>query len=116
MPRLTRMVLVLLLSSIFAATVVQAQAPSTSIRPRHITESAPFEIFDRLLKLLAQPWNKNGCEADPNGRCLKAKNGCELDPNGRCVAAKNGCQVDPDGRCLAAKNGCQVDPSGGLCL
>src|SRR5262249_29649907 len=66
-------------------------------------------LFARLWSLMSQVWGKNGCELDPNGRCLQQGaspfNGCELDPSGRCRAdqsplQKNGCEVDPDGRCI----------------
>lgn len=102
MPSLTRMVLSVLLTTIFAATAALAQAPPVSaVGPRHLVEpAASTDLFDRVWRLLAQPWRKNGCELDPDGRCLTAKNGCSVDPSGRCLATKNGCQVDPNGRCL----------------
>lgn len=76
--------------------------------------TAPSGNFDRLWTLLSTFWGtslsstKEGCGADPDGRCLPAslptKAGCELDPDGRCKTAPQlqldaGCEMDPNGRC-----------------
>ncbi len=99
MPRLTRMVLVLVLTSMLTATVALAQAPSALIGPRQLLEPSPPDVFNWLWSRMAF-WSKNGCEADPDGRCLTTKNGCEADPDGRCLTTKNGCEADPSGaRC-----------------
>ena len=100
MPRLTRIILVLVLTSLFTATVALAQAPSTSIRPRHLIGAASPDLLERLWSLLSQPWSKNGCQVDPNGRSQTAKNGCQVDPSGGYQTVKNGCEVDPNGRCI----------------
>ena len=61
--------------------------------------AAPSGFFDRLWSLLSalwgdpqtvhQPQTKEGCTADPNGRCNPAPQpqteaGCTADPNGLC--------------------------------
>ena len=129
MPRLSRLVLTLLLAVVLAGTAALAQSPSGSaLRPLRATELASPNLFSRLWSLLAS-WSKNGCSVDPSGRCLNqggtlttGDNGCSVDPDGRCQASqatsqtKNGCQVDPSGRCRVqtkADNGCGLDPSGG---
>lgn len=111
MPRLTRMVLTLLLATLLVGTAALAQS-RTGSRSLRLTESASPDLFANLWSLLAQ-WSKNGCEVDPSGRCLPkvsrlraGDNGCEFDPSGRCresqgpVHTKNGCELDPDGRCV----------------
>jgi hypothetical protein len=111
MPRLTRIVLTLVLATLLLGTAAMAQSRTGSRSP-HLVESASSDLFVRLRSLLAQ-WSKNGCEVDPNGRCLPkgsslatGDNGCAVDPSGRCRASqtpmqtKNGCELDPDGRCV----------------
>jgi len=107
MPCSSRRIFVLLLVTALAATPAWAQPSTDSLQFLR-----PADLIARLWSLLAQPWNKNGCELDPNGT---TKNGCEVDPNGRDRATtKNGCEVDPSGRYSAtAKNGCEFDPNGG---
>jgi len=114
MPRFSRMVLTLFLATVLAATAALAQSPAASaVRPIRLAASAPPDLFAQLWSLLTAPWSKNGCEADPSGRCLPkgsgpttVDNGCELDPDGRCragqstVQPKNGCEFDPNGRCI----------------
>jgi hypothetical protein len=121
MPRLSRLVLTVLLAVVLASTAALAQSPSGSaLRPLRAAELASPNLFSRLWSLLAS-WNKNGCQVDPSGRCLTqgstvetGDNGCELDPSGRCrVQPKNGCEFDPSGRCrVQTKNGCELDPDG----
>ena len=72
----------------------------------------PGDLLERLWNALNRWQAKNGCSADPDGRCLASTtalttdNGCQLDPNGRCLPKsrtalrKNGCSADPSGRCL----------------
>jgi hypothetical protein len=109
MPRLSRRVLTLLLVTALAATAALAQPTTGAFHPLRPALSDSGDLFARLWSLLAQPWRKNGCSVDPNGRCLPKgsravtlDNGCDVDPNGgRCPATtKNGCGIDPDGRCL----------------
>jgi len=109
MQKATRRILTLLLVTALAATTALAQSPTGAFQPLRPALSDSGDLFARLWSLLARPWTKNGCEVDPNGRCLTkgsrpvaGDNGCELDPSGvRCPATtKNGCSVDPSGRCL----------------
>lgn len=112
LPRLPRMVLLLPLAAILATPAVLA-APHP---PRHpaAAVASPADLLTSLWSFLASAWSKNGCNLDPDGRCLPAPasssttagdNGCNVDPSGRCLPAAqlsttaNGCNVDPDGRC-----------------
>ena len=113
MPRLSRMVLTLVLTTLLVTTAALAQTPVFSaVRPLGPAASASQDLFARLWSFLTQPWSKNGCEVDPSGRCLPqgsglapGDNGCQVDPDGRCragqspVQSKNGCELDPNGRC-----------------
>jgi hypothetical protein len=109
---LSRRIFFLLFVTVLAATAARAQSPTDTLQLLR-----PADLFARIWSLLAQPWDKNGCEFDPSGRCIPlgstpaaGDNGCELDPSG---TTKNGCEVDPSGRYKAtAKNGCEFDPSG----
>jgi hypothetical protein len=123
MTSLSRKASVLLVAVLLATTAVSA-APL-----RAHPALMPIDPLAQLWNVLTSLWTKNGCSADPDGRCLSGStvttdNGCSVDPSGRClpgasattVTPKNGCQVDPNGRCLpgtvTTKNGCQVDPDG----
>jgi hypothetical protein len=109
-----------LLAALTLTTTALSAAPRSQATPHaaRIVASGSEDFFARLWSGLIGLWTKNGCSADPDGRCLPVKNGCSLDPNGSCLPTKNGCQVDPNGRCLPAAttttldNGCSVDPSG----
>jgi hypothetical protein len=88
MPRFARMVLTLLLVSVFAATTALAQAPAISVRNFPFSASSP-ELFAWIQSHLAQFRSKNGCSVDPSGRCLpqgsglsRGDNGSEVDPSG----------------------------------
>lgn len=111
MTRLSRIAFALLLAMTLATTTVSA-APATA-RPSRIVVSSPMDFFEQIWSVVRSFWAKNGCEVDPNGRCLPVggttvttDNGCSADPSGRCLpqgltmTPENGCQVDPDGRCV----------------
>jgi len=83
---------------------------------RHSPRSAEGPVTTLLLQAwdaLSRLWTKNGCGADPDGRCAPAPtststldNGCSVDPSGRCAPAPtststldNGCGADPSGHC-----------------
>jgi hypothetical protein len=121
---LVRTVSLLVLCAVLASPLASAAAP----RPGHgaaVRMEAPgvAEAFGWFKKVVVSWWSKNGCGADPYGRCVDAsvQAGCRLDPFGRCVDAsvKNGCRADPFGRCVdeltmapTAEAGCEVDPFG----
>ena len=121
---LVRTVSLLVLCAVLASPLASAAAP----RPGHgpaVRMEAPgvAEVFGWFKKVSMSWWSKNGCGADPFGRCvgMPTKAGCQLDPNGRCVDAsvKAGCRADPFGRCVdelttapALEAGCEVDPNG----
>ncbi|HEV7503848.1 MAG TPA: hypothetical protein VGS07_02950 [Thermoanaerobaculia bacterium] len=131
MNRLSRLGIVLLIAVTLATPSAFANSPSAAVPFwSSIVDTVPAESCARFWSFLTSLWAKNGCEVDPNGRCLPGltsvpaggKNGCQVDPSGRCLprpsyATDNGCEVDPSGRCLprpsyATDNGCQVDPNG----
>jgi hypothetical protein len=53
-----------------------------------VFERADPDLLDRLLSLFGA-WDKEGCDIDPDGRCIEkppspqTKEGCGIDPNGR---------------------------------
>jgi hypothetical protein len=91
-----------------AARSPQSETP----RAAHAVEDVPF--FGNFWRFLRSVWEKEGCNIDPNGRCVveptqTAKIGCNIDPNGHCVVEpaqtpplqpKAGCNIDPWGRCI----------------
>jgi hypothetical protein len=100
----------LLLLAAVLAVPSASFAGSESPRTWKIVAPAAPDVLNRLWSFLAR---KNGCQVDPNGRCLPqgtplgiGDNGCGLDPSGRCrdgqspAPTKNGCEFDPNGRCL----------------
>jgi hypothetical protein len=114
----SRKALVVLVAFFLTAAAVSAE-PRSGARARSARSavSNPMESFSGLWSVLTGFWTKNGCQVDPNGRCLPAKNGCSVDPSGICLPTKNGCSADPSGRCLPAAtttldNGCSADPDG----
>lgn len=106
----SRVVLLVLFLLLVAVPSLQAAGPF-----RNGSSSLPgWEVLTRVWSFLASSAGDNGCEADPNGRCLPRQsataasdNGCEADPDGRrCLphpatsaAGDNGCELDPNGRC-----------------
>jgi hypothetical protein len=100
---------VLLLSTLLTASL--AAAGTRKAQPKAPTQ-APIELLARAWSLLGSLWGEEGCNGDPNGRCVTgpvqpappqvhSDTGCNVDPNGRCVTPRvdTGCGVDPDGRC-----------------
>lgn len=75
-------------SSLHAAPGREDREPSRS--PSAV--STTWDSLSTLWGLFTTIWNANGCELDPDGRCLPMPagpvldNGCELDPSGRCGA------------------------------
>lgn len=96
--------LLLALCLLLAAPGISTAAPRA--------KSPAGDLLAWLRGTLVSLWSKNGCQADPNGRCVTSsragtatKAGCRLDPFGRCLEdlttapTENGCEVDPNGRC-----------------
>ena len=53
--------------------------------------SVSLGLLDRLWSFLTGVWSAEGCQIDPNGRCVttlspQTDTGCQIDPNGRCVS------------------------------
>jgi hypothetical protein len=102
--------LLLLLAAPWQASATSAPGPRQS--PPTL-EAAPTVLLRWAWEALTRLWYKNGCTADPNGRCSSMpapvphnKNGCRIDPNGQClptpvpaIQGKNGCVIDPNGGC-----------------
>ena len=104
----SRKALVVLVAFFLATTAVSAESSSGArARPaRAVASNSMMESFSGFWSVLASFWTKNGCQVDPNGRCLPTKNGCQIDPSGRCLPAAtttttldNGCSADPNGSC-----------------
>jgi hypothetical protein len=120
MPRssLRRTMIVLLLLSLLTAPL--ASAAGRQAQPKAATQ-APIELLSRAWSLLTSLWGEEGCNVDPNGRCMHTDTGCTGDPNGRCMHTDTGCNVDPNGRCITSPvqvapqhrdTGCIGDPNG----
>lgn len=77
----------LLLAALLAAPWASAAGPQIE-SPRATQAVSPDDAFDlsRFWRLLKSAWTKEGCNIDPNGRCVtqKVDTGCNIDPNGRC--------------------------------
>ena len=85
-----RKVLFLLLVMVLATPWVSI-AGSERESPRTIqgVELGMPEIFSRIWSFVRGVRSKEGCNIDPNGRCLPAaqpKEGCHIDPLGRCIS------------------------------
>ena len=105
------------LAFLLAATLTTAALPAASLfeggaPAARIPVLESLDLLERLVGVVSRWQVKNGCQVDPDGRCLPKrrtvrKNGCQVDPSGRClpesqptVVMKNGCQMDPNGRCI----------------
>jgi hypothetical protein len=110
MNRLSRLAIVLLIAMALTSPSAFANSPSAAVTQwSGVVASVPTERFAGFWSFLPSLWAKNGCEVDPNGRCLSVRiggdNGCQVDPDGRCLprpsqaAGDNGCSADPKGRC-----------------
>ena len=99
MPSLRRIaVLLSALSLILALTlsgVWAASPPAQSERPTKVAEVAPASLLSRAWSLLTALWGEEGCNVDPDGRCVTAPAPTHAVP----AQTDTGCNVDPDGRC-----------------
>lgn len=93
-PSLRRKIVFLLLLSTLAATSWAAAGPRReSPRADETALSLVFDFVSRAWSRLTGIQTKEGCDIDPNGRCLT---GATPAPP---PAADEGCGIDPDGRC-----------------
>jgi hypothetical protein len=98
---LRRALPLLVLCLLLAAPGISTAAPRA--------QSPAGDLLGWLRGALVSLWSKNGCQLDPNGRCVTTatpKNGCQADPFGRCLdglttapTTETGCELDPFGRC-----------------
>lgn len=102
MPRLLRMVIVLLLTTSLTTAVLAAPLSGALPRRSAVTAPSSMRFLAQIWSLLSQLWPKNGSEADPNGAWIK--NGSQVDPSGNplppsnsTTTGDNGSQMDPDG-------------------
>jgi hypothetical protein len=118
---LRRKILVLLLgSALVASTAVAADLRSPAFpRPLQLLSQGTSSLLGRLVSLLGNVWEKEGCSIDPYG--LNGKNGCGLDPYGLSgngqLQGEAGCSIDPYGLCVNGQStgeaGGSADPYGG---
>jgi hypothetical protein len=110
---LRRKALLLLLCAVLVAPWAAA-APRRSHPPQAVAP-APLDLLGRSWSFLKSLWSEEGCDIDPDGRCLtsaqpRTDTGCDIDPSGRCLTSAiqapqprtdtdTGCMIDPDGRC-----------------
>ena len=85
---LPKAALLLVLILLVAAPI---QAAGTRAAGSPPIDSAARAIFTQVWEFLTGVWARNGCDIDPNGRCVPRPNpaadldnGCNIDPNGRC--------------------------------
>ena len=104
---------VALLAAVIAALV--AVIPAAALPLGGSQHGQPQGLIASLWGSLSSLWSANGCEIDPNGRCLSspstalpARPGQGLG-QGRLVNVRGaaGCEIDPNGRL--------VSPTGGTC-
>ncbi len=120
-PPLFRAAFLLILALLIVPPLAHAAGSAVTSFP------SAWDLLLRAWSLLESAWGDNGCQIDPDGRCVappqaSLDNGCQIDPSGACQASSalrdNGCQLDPNGRCVAPSqassldNGCQIDPNG----
>ena len=84
-------VLLLLFAVLVTPWDVRAEPNPKNPRSGRIVDLVDSYSFDRLWSLLLGAWAKEGCNIDPNGRCVT---------QGPAQQTKEGCGIDPDGRPL----------------
>ena len=101
---LSRKITLLLLGVTLATPWAEAARPRvTSTQPEKVFVYQSIELLGQAWMVLTQLWDKEGCQIDPNGRCITtpmsgptntADEGCRIDPSG----SDEGCHIDPNGR------------------
>jgi len=91
-----RKTILLLLVALFATPWISAAESRAieSARPVQILEPAQFHLLNQLWNTLRSLWSKEGCQIDPNGRCLTSPS-----PPPPTLQTDEGCNIDPSGRC-----------------
>ena len=86
-----RLIVVLALSALFGSPATSlAAAPRPAARHSRAQTTAKNPL-SRLWNSLVRVWEKEGCSADPYGRCTPitppqtANAGCSADPYGHCL-------------------------------
>jgi hypothetical protein len=85
-----RLIVALALSALLGSPATSLAAAPRPASHHSRAQAAAKNPLSRLWNSLVRAWEKNGCEADPYGRCLPASqtstdNGCGLDPYGQCT-------------------------------
>lgn len=88
-------------------------APWASAAPRHESFqpagiSGIPEILSLAWSLITGGWVKEGCNVDPDGRCINpvpTKEGCNIDPFGRCLPASATVNSPGSGHSLKINDG-----------
>jgi hypothetical protein len=89
--------LLLLILALFATSGAwAASSPVRNERPSRVAAYDPASFLGRTWNLLAALWAKEGCQIDPDGRCVP-----HSAPAATVTTTQTdtGCQIDPDGRC-----------------
>jgi hypothetical protein len=85
---LSRAALLMVLILLLVVPSLQASGPRGGAEP--VRSVFSWDVLAQAWSFLTGVWSANGCEFDPNGRCVPSQpmptvdNGCEADPNGRC--------------------------------
>jgi hypothetical protein len=88
--------LVLVLSILTTPGTWAARPAAKVIGPAKAAEPASATFLGRAWNLLAVIWAREGCNIDPNGRCVPHP---PTEPVVTPLTGESGCNIDPDGRC-----------------
>jgi hypothetical protein len=102
-------ILLLVLVALVTTPWASAASPKPA-SPRWMQAVEDVPLLGNFWSFLRSAWDKEGCNIDPNGRCIKEttqdpKIGCNIDPNGHCIQEPTpnpqiGCGIDPWGHCI----------------
>jgi hypothetical protein len=106
---LRRLIVVLALSVFLGAPATSLAGPHSAARFSE-DRTANVSLLSRLWSAVVRTWEKEGCSADPYGRCLPesqttAEKGGLASSSDQSASAlqknDNGCTIDPFGRCIS---------------
>jgi hypothetical protein len=87
--------LLLTLTLLASSAAWAAGGPAGRNQQSAVAKPAPATLLGRAWSLLTALWDKEGCNIDPNGRCVTGPAPSPLVP----AQVDTGCNIDPDGRC-----------------
>ena len=90
-----RLIVVLALGAFLGAPTTSLAGPHSAARFSE-DRTADVSLVSRLWNAVLRAWEKEGCSADPYGRCLPKS---QTTTDGQ-KSSDAGCMIDPNGRCL----------------